>query len=231
MKWLSIFCLMTYLAAPPSTFGQRYRHYMQQGTEAYERGEYGQAAQSFSKAYVLKQDLAALYNRSLAQFYLGDFEAAKKGFNQVAELAEDSSLSFDARYNEANALFHLEDYEAASKIYQGLLRERPGHQPSAHNWMQCRKKMQEQQRQKSTQENARSNSEISENRDREQANRDDQNQSDVQEQSPKKVWENPPALDKNRLDQLLNLTENEEQRTRGRLYDKKERPDQPKLAW
>lgn len=104
----------------------------QAGLEAYDRGDYEQAAGLFRTVAEQAPDSAVVYNSlGLALSQLGDMEAAVQAFEQAITLDWNHPT---AQYNLAMALFDLGRYGEAEGAFREAIRQNPG-QVAAHYGM------------------------------------------------------------------------------------------------
>ncbi len=124
---------------------------LQEGVEAYDRGEYETALNRFIDAQLDAPDRPdILYNIGNAYYKLGDYEAALAHYQQALE-KDPAGLGEKAQYNKGNAHFRKEEYEAAIKSYEAALKINPDDHQAEENLRFVRKVMEQQQQQQQQQ--------------------------------------------------------------------------------
>jgi Ca-activated chloride channel homolog len=142
-RLLCILCLLAGTLSPSPTFAGP----LQEGVEAYDRGEYETALKRFIDAQLDAPDRPdILYNIGNAYYKLGDYEAALTHYKQALE-KNPAGLEEKARYNKGNAHFRNKEYEAAIKAYEAALKIDPDDQQAEENLRFVRKVMEQQEQQ------------------------------------------------------------------------------------
>ena len=120
---------------------------LQEGVEAYDRGEYETALNRFIDAQLDAPDRPdILYNIGNAYYKLGDYEAALTHYKQALE-KDPAGLEEKAQYNKGNAHFRNKEYEAAIAAYEAALKISPDDRRAEENLRFVRKVMEQQQQQ------------------------------------------------------------------------------------
>lgn len=105
------------------------------GRDAYERGDFGEAAQRFDKlgGELEGDDKArAAFNRGDALYRAGDFAGAAQAFDDAARTG-DSALRGDAFFNQGLSREQTQDAKGAIDAYRRALLENPKHVPARTN--------------------------------------------------------------------------------------------------
>lgn len=106
---------------------------MQDGLEAYEKGDYEKALKLFIDAQLEDPDNPRiLYNVGNAYYKVGDFESANKNFEQALK-AEDKTLRQKALYNLGNSNYKRGKFEDAIKNYEEVLKSDPNDEQTQQN--------------------------------------------------------------------------------------------------
>lgn len=105
------------------------------GRGAYERGDFGEAAQRFEKlGQTLEDDdkARAAFNRGDALYRAGDFAGAQQAFDEAARTG-DPFLRGDAFFNQGLSREQTQDSKGAIEAYRRALLENPKHVPARTN--------------------------------------------------------------------------------------------------
>ena len=122
------------LAASPGVAGQK----------VFDQGEYDKAADLFLEAEIEEPSSAQhIYNKGVADYKAGQFDAAVKAFERAADKAE-GPLKEQALFNLGNAQAMSGDLKNAVKAFEETLQLRPEHEQASEN-LQYVKQLIEQQ--------------------------------------------------------------------------------------
>ena len=171
------------------------------GNEAYNQGNYVEAAENYQKGLDNNESFEGHFNLGNALYRQGEFQKAMEEF-QVAEKLiqvgnktdkEEKESRLAATYhNIGNSLYAQQEYGKAADAYKNSLRLNPKDDEARYNYVKARKKNQQQQNQQNQQ-----------NQNNKQQNQNNQN--NQQEQDKK--------LDKETAEQLLQALEQDEKET------------------
>lgn len=171
------------------------------GNEAYNQGNYVEAAENYRKGLDNNESFEGHFNLGNALCRQGEFQKAMEEF-QVAEKLiqvgnktdkEEKESRLAATYhNIGNSLYAQQEYGKAADAYKNSLRLNPKDDEARYNYVKARKKNQQQQNQQNQQ-----------NQNNKQQNQNNQN--NQQEQDKK--------LDKETAEQLLQALEQDEKET------------------
>ena len=151
--WIAIFI-------SPSAFAQeqnselenassyQYQQKMQEGKEADQNFNYGDAARAYADAAMMRKDaFEPMYNLGNSLLKMGETEQALGALSQAYEKAQTELDRSDAAYNLGNALYASEKYEEAIKAYKKSLAEQPRRKDAQYNLSRAMEKLQQQQQQ------------------------------------------------------------------------------------
>lgn len=116
--------------------------------EAYERGDYAQAAELYRQAIQSDPDNPKLYfnlGNSLARS--GQAEEAARAYENFKSMTDDPREISMADYNLGNLLSEAQELEMASEFYREALRNNPDDPDTKHNYELALRQHQEQQQQ------------------------------------------------------------------------------------
>ena len=152
--------------------------------EAYEKGQYEDAAKGFLEAEVDHPDnLQYAYNRAVSQYKQGDYKSAKEGFSKSAG-SENSVLSLKSLFNLANTQVALGELEDAAKSYEKLLSANPKDHEARENLEWVKKKLEE-KKQKQDQKKSDKNDQKQKQDQKDQQQNQDQKQDQNKEEEQK----------------------------------------------
>eukprot|EP00755_Sulcionema_specki_P011673 Sspe_Gene.7933::Locus_2687_Transcript_1_1_Confidence_1.000_Length_2453::g.7933::m.7933 len=95
------------------------------GKQLVMRGDYVAASRVFEEAVVTHPTWANRHWRGVTKFYLGDFEAALKDFEVVAEMKPEI---VSVKWDYGNTLYHLKKYDMARTVLEQVLDLDNGHE-------------------------------------------------------------------------------------------------------
>lgn len=128
--WAVVLVALPALALGPF---ERNHPQVQEGLEAYEKGDYQQALEKFEAAKkALPRSAAVEFNRGNALFKLGRYDEARDAYRRVTEL-DDRSLQSRDHFNLGNAWVKLDDERQAITEYRRALRLDPSDDRARHN--------------------------------------------------------------------------------------------------
>jgi Ca-activated chloride channel family protein len=145
---LVLFHLLVTVAGP--AFGESARNLVEEGNEAFGRGEYETSLQKYEKARELEPDSAVvLFNRGGALYRQERYDEALNAFEQAASQAMtdgNRELEAKSRYNMGNSAFRragqmsrenprlgLEEFKRSSGFFQDAVKRSPGYTAAAQN--------------------------------------------------------------------------------------------------
>lgn len=147
-QWL----MVGLLALSVAGCGPSAAKYNNQGNEAYEAEEYGEALDKYVSAELENPDLAEpYYNAGNAFHRQGDLEKASSQIEQSLRKAE-GELAQLANYNLGNTHFLGEAWSEAIEAYRQALRLKPDDVDAKHNLELALQKQQEEQQQQQQQQ-------------------------------------------------------------------------------
>ncbi len=162
----------------------------QAARQAYEKGEFEQAAKSYIQAEVQRpEDEGLRYERAVAQYRAGQYADAEKGFISLAE-AKNSDLKKRARFNRGNAAAMHKDYQGAVDAFETFLKDNPDDQEAKEN-LEWAKKMldqppQDEQKKSKDDQKKKEDDQKQENKDQQQKKDGDQQQDNKDQQQENK---------------------------------------------
>ncbi|MBI5062620.1 MAG: VWA domain-containing protein [Desulfatitalea sp.] len=163
---------------------------LQEGYEAYQKGEYDQAVEKFLRGQLDDPDNPqVLYNLGSAYYKKGEYAAARNQYSQALSQA-DATLKSQLLYNLGNSAFRQGALEEAVKNYKAALQLAPEDSQAKENLAFAEEQLKQQQEQKQQQQQ--DQQEQKEQQQPEQQ-RQKQESSDSSGQSPQEKEEQPSA--------------------------------------
>lgn len=181
----------------------------QGGHELFAQKKYQEAAQKFLDQEISNpDDLEAVYNRAVSQYYAGDYQRAAQGFAKAAQ-SPDPQLANKARFNLGNAQVAQQRLEAAQQAYEEVLQNDPQNQKAAENlaWVKEQLKKQQQQKENKDKQQQQQN----ENKDKQQQQQQSQQQNQQQQQAQHTEQEQQQQSQQQQQQQQAQNTEQEQQ--------------------
>jgi Ca-activated chloride channel homolog len=143
-KAAAVLLLLTLITAPaPARAGP-----LQQGYQAYQKGDYPKALKKFIDGQLKDPDNPeVLYNIGNAYYKNGDFAAAQDHFSQALSRAPDA-LKAKLLYNLGNSAYRQGQMEEAAKHYEAALKLTPEDRQAKENLAFVKQRMEQQKQQK-----------------------------------------------------------------------------------
>lgn len=162
--------------------------------EAFENGDYEQAAELFRQAIEENPDNARLhFNLASTLYKLGRTEEAMQSYDRFENLSDSPEEQSYASYNQGNILTEENKYKEAAEFYREALRKNPDDPDARHNYELAlqRQQQQEQQQQQNQDSGQNQDQENQDQQDQQQGNNDqNQNQNQDQQQPPNNGQQN-----------------------------------------
>lgn len=220
----SVICASAYAAdTQPSTKTER--NLVVEGNRLYASEKYHEALECYEKALALNPAYQyALYNKALALTQLASDDnkgtqndprvAARKIFEDIANLKSNDQLAAKSFYNLGNMAFNDNELDRAINMYKGSLRIENKNVECRQNLLLALKKKEEQEQNQDNQDQDKQD----QNQDQQQQQQDqqDQNQDQQQQQQPQQQMTQS-------AEQLLQAMQNKENATR-RKAQQQEQP-------
>jgi len=152
--------------------------------EAYERGDYAQAAELYRQAIQSDPDNPKLYfnlGNSLARS--GQAEEAARAYENFKSMTDDPMEISMADYNLGNLLSDAQELEMASEYYREALRNNPEDPDAKHNYELALRQHQEQQQQQQEQQQEQDQDQDEDQNDQQQNQDQDEDQDPGQDQN------------------------------------------------
>lgn len=179
MRYLSLLILALFLTGASVNDARK-------ANEAFENGNYEQAAELYQQAIEEDPDNARLhFNLASTLHKLGRTEEAMQAYDRFENLTESSEEQSYASYNQGNILTEEDKYKEAAEYYREALKKNPNDPDARHNYELAlqRQQQQEQQQQQNQDSNQDQDQENQDQQEQQQGN-DDQNQDQNQDQQP-----------------------------------------------
>lgn len=174
-------------------FGQESLHnYLRQAQEAYDAGNYEEAAATYQKAFENYSDSPkASYNLGESLYRQEKFEQAADYFKKSAELAPSDEFRADAYHNLGNTQLKQQQLKQAVDSYKSALRYRPNDQETMNNLSQALRLLQQQQQQQEQQkQEQQENEEEQQEQEQQEQKQDEQNEDQQKEEQPQEPQNN-----------------------------------------
>lgn len=160
--------------------------------EAYERGDYAQAAELYRQALDRSPDDSRLhFNLANALARSGQAQEAIEHYERFRSLSESPEEQSLADYNIGNLMVDQQQLEEAVKAYREALRKNPADNDARHNYELALRQQQQQEQQQPDPDPSRDDQDDDQDRDDDS---DDQQQDFQQDQQPDS-GESPPDQD------------------------------------
>ncbi|PWN05622.1 tetratricopeptide repeat protein [Rhodohalobacter mucosus] len=156
--------------------------------EAYERGDYAEAAELYRSAIEQDPDNPRLYyNLGNALAQSGDVDEAARAYDQYRSMTEDAAQESLADYNQGRMLTDTENFDEALNYFREALKKNPDDEDARYNYELARKKMEQQQQEQQNQEQNQQNDDQQQDQQQQQNNQEqqqDQQQNEQQQNNP-----------------------------------------------
>lgn len=161
-----------------------------EANEAFENGNYQQAAELYRQAIEQDPENAKLhFNLAAALQKLGRTKEAMQSYDRFEALSESPQEQSFASYNQGTMLTEENKYKEAAEFFREALKKNPNDPDARHNYELALQKQQQQQEQQQQQQNQDSGQNDQQNQDQQQQQQDgnnnqqqDQNQNQQQPQ-------------------------------------------------
>jgi tetratricopeptide (TPR) repeat protein len=206
--------------------GQDATKLLREGNEAYKKGEYLKAEESYRKAEAAEKSYNQNYNLGNSIYQQRRMSEAAERYKTAAEQTTDKVQKGNAYYNMGNALLEGGNLEGAINAYKNALRSNPQDEEAKYNLSQAfRRQKQEQQKQEQQQQQQNDKQQSQSQDDKEQKKEEDDQNNEQQNSSPSSPAEDqkeqsalaPTSLTKEEADQLLKIMAQEEQKVQQKL--------------
>lgn len=227
MKWIGLLILV--LLAEVSV-AQRDHRYLRQGDRNYEENDLGAAEEAYRKALEAQESAKGTYNLGNSIYQQGRYDEAIKHYEKAAEASRDPQARANAFHNLGNAYFQQGDYANSAEAYKNALRLSPNDMETKINLAQALRLIppqpQEQQQQEGEseeqneedqQQQQQQDQQSSGQEQQQQQQQQEQNQDQQSQQSPAEASEEERNLSREEAERLLQIMENEEQKTMEKL--------------
>lgn len=216
---------------------------MRQGNQLFEKENYKDAGEKYSRAEALKPDDAAtLFNLGAAKMGEHDANAAMPLFQQAAELAQDAETRSMAHYNmgyiaQSTSLSckpeEKQQYlQQAIDHYKDALRANPRDNNARYNLALCQKQLKdEQQKNQQNQQQQDKQQQDQQKKDQQKQNQQQDQQQDQKDQQKQDQQDQQRDQRSPQTQQLLNLSRQAEQQTRDRVNATPRRQQRQEKNW
>lgn len=156
--------------------------------QAFENGNYNQAAELYRQAIEDEPDNARLhFNLASTLHKLGRTEEAIESYERYESLAESPEEQSFASYNQGTMLTEEEKYEKAAEYFREALKKNPDDPDARHNYeLALQRQQQQEQQQQQNQDSGQNNDQQDQEQEQQQNgnNNQDQNQNQNEQQPP-----------------------------------------------
>jgi Ca-activated chloride channel homolog len=147
--------------------------------EAFERGDYAEAARYYQRAIGQDPDNARLhFNLGNALYELGQSEEAKESYERFKNMTDSPVEQSYADYNTGRMLADQEQYDEALSYFREALKKNPGDTDAKHNYELALRQQQQQEQEQD--QDPESNGDDDQEQDQEQQDGDDEQDQDQQ---------------------------------------------------
>ncbi len=230
----------------PDNSTRKERNYIRQGNSLYNEKRFSEAEVAYRKA--LEENAAsetAMYNLATSLIRQAGSADPNSGNNpmqeassilqNLAQSAQNASISEKAFYNMGNMAFNQQQYDQAINMYKGALRKNPDNDKARENLRLAQLKRQEQQNQDQNQDN-KDNKDKQDQQDKQNQNQDKQDQSNDQNQDQNKQpnqdkkdeqkqqpQQQQGGISNDNANKILKAMENEENATRRKVQEQQKK--------
>ncbi|WP_234568643.1 tetratricopeptide repeat protein [Rhodohalobacter sp. 614A] len=178
MRYLSLLVLALFLTGASVNDARK-------ANEAFENGNYEQAAELYQRAIEEDPDNARLhFNLASTLHKLGRTEEAMQAYDRFENLTESSEEQSYASYNQGNILTEEDKYKEAAEYYREALKKNPNDPDARHNYELALQRQQQQEQQQQNQDSNQDQDQENQDQQEQQQGNDDQNQDQNQDQQP-----------------------------------------------
>jgi len=218
-----------------------------EGDRLFLKGEYEAAEEIYRSIPEPEQRPELLYNLGNALYKQGQYEEATEYFERAAQSIELENESADAWYNRGNSLFQEQDFESAMESYRKALLQNPEHHEARNNLMLSKMMLQEMQQQPESEDFEAEEGddpdadEVAETGPEEDEIENDMSDADGMAQMEDEQHESEgeqdmdeselETIDRDRLEQLLQLAEMDDMQTRRRMNERQSERSQTLKDW
>ena len=186
MRYLSFLILAFFLTASSLDDARK-------ANEAYENGNYEQAAELYRQAIEEEPQNARLhFNLASALYKLGRTEEALQSYDRFENLSESPQEQSYGSYNQGTMLTEEDKYDEAAEYFREALRKNPNDRDARHNYELAlqRQQQQEQQQQQQQDSGGENDQENEDQQDQQQGNNNQQQNQDENQQPPNNGQQN-----------------------------------------
>lgn len=177
MRYL-IFLILTFFLTASSIDDAR------KANEAFENGNYEQAAELYRQAIEEDPDNARLhFNLASTLYKLGRTEEAMQSYDRFENLSDSPEEQSYASYNQGNILTEENKYKEAAEYYREALKKNPDDADARHNYeLALQRQQQQEQQQQQNQESGQNDDQQNQDQQDQQQGNNNQNQNPNQDQ-------------------------------------------------
>ncbi len=242
---------MTILLIAIGTTGYLYAqsgvNLMAEGDRLFLEGEYEAAEEIYRSIPESEQRPELLYNLGNALYKQGRYEEAKENYERAAQSLELDDQSADAWFNMGNSLFEKQDFESAMESYRKALLQNPELHEARNNLLLSKMMLHEMQQQPQPEDfeqeegDSPDADEMAETGPDENGMEEDMSDADGMAQMEDEQQEAEgnedmdeselETIDRDRLEQLLQLEELDDMQTRRRMNERQSEADRTLKDW
>lgn len=246
MKWIGvILCLL--LAGQMAA--QKEHRLLRQGDKNYEQENLGAAESAYRKALEAKESAKGIYNLGNTVYQQGRYDEAVKHFEKAATSSSDPHMRANAFHNLGNSYFKQGEYAKSVEAYKNALRLNPNDYETKTNLIQALRnvpppKPEEQQSEGDSNEDKENDEQNPQQKpqqeddqnagneqDQPQPEDQDSNQDQQSSQGGQQNAANERDLSREEAERLLQIMENEEQKTMEKLRQARSRTCSSDKDW
>lgn len=179
MRYLSLLILVLFLTGASTDDARK-------ANEAFEDGNYEQAAELYRQAIEEDPDNARLhFNLASTLYKLGRTEEAMQSYDRFENLSDSPEEQSYASYNQGNILTEENKYKEAAEFYREALKKNPNDPDARHNYeLALQRQQQQEEQQQQNQDSGQNQDQENQDQQEQQQGNNDQNQDQNQDQQP-----------------------------------------------
>lgn len=249
MKIKILVFLIVILAASLNAQSKKGSELKRQADAEYLKENYEKAEKGYQESLKEEARAETHFNLGNALYRQQKFEEALEQYRSAADLSGDETVQSDALYNLGNSLFETENMKDAVDAYRQALLRNPSNEEARNNYLLSKQMLQSKMEQEGESNDDSSNGEEQESESQAEENGDSDQESegmdDIAEgnreepgeksidgnQEKESISAQEERLDEGRLEQLLEIAEEEDQQSRRKMNEQSGAQSQTLKDW